>query len=123
LKRLVVCCDGTWNRPDEVSQGVAAPTNVAKISLALADQDEAGNQQLLHYVAGVGTRRAERFVGGAFGVGLSRNVQDGYRFLVDNYEPGTSSTSSASVVAPTPLAARSGSFGTPASCGPSTSIG
>jgi uncharacterized protein (DUF2235 family) len=71
-----------------VSQGVAAPTNVAKISLALADQDDSGNPQLLHYEAGVGTRRGERFIGGAFGVGLSRNVQECYRFIVENYEPG-----------------------------------
>jgi uncharacterized protein (DUF2235 family) len=88
VKRLIVCCDGTWNRPDEVSEGVAAPTNVAKISLALADEDDAGNPQLLHYEAGVGTRRGERLLGGAFGVGLSRNVQECYRFLVDTYEPG-----------------------------------
>ena len=71
-----------------MSQGLPAPTNVAKISLALADQDDAGNPQLLHYETGVGTRRGERFVGGAFGVGLSRNVQQCYRFLVDTYEPG-----------------------------------
>jgi uncharacterized protein (DUF2235 family) len=88
VKRLVVCCDGTWNRPDQTKQGVAAPTNVAKISLALADEDDAGDPQVLYYEAGVGTRRRERFLGGAFGVGLSRNVQDCYRFLVDCYEPG-----------------------------------
>jgi uncharacterized protein (DUF2235 family) len=86
MKRLVVCCDGTWNRPDEVSQGVSAPTNVARF--ALADTDAEGNVQLLHYQAGVGTRRGERIVGGAFGVGLSRNILDSYRFLVDNYVPG-----------------------------------
>jgi len=88
VKRLVVCCDGTWNRPDQTKQGLAAPTNVAKIALALADADDAGNPQVLHYEAGVGTRRGERFVGGVFGIGLSRNVQDCYRFVVDNYEPG-----------------------------------
>lgn len=88
MKRLVICCDGTWNRPDQVDQGVAAPTNVAKLSLALADDDEAGNPQLLHYQAGVGTRRRERLLGGGFGVGLSRNVQECYRFIVDTYEPG-----------------------------------
>ncbi len=71
-----------------MSQGVAAPTNVAKIALALADRDDGGNLQLLHYEAGVGTRRGERLIGGAFGVGLSRNVQECYRFLVDTYEPG-----------------------------------
>lgn len=61
---------------------------MAKIALALADEDDAGNPQLLHYEAGVGTRRHERLLGGAFGVGLSRNVQECYRFLVDNYERG-----------------------------------
>ena len=88
MKRLIVCCDGTWNRPDHVDQGVAAPTNVAKLALALADQDDAGNPQVLHYEAGVGTRRWEHVLGGGLGVGLSRNVQDCYRFLVDSYEPG-----------------------------------
>lgn len=86
MKRLIVCCDGTWNRPDEVKDGVAAPTNVAKIALAFADEDGSGHEQRLHYQTGVGTRRGERFVGGAFGVGLSRNILDCYRFLVDNYE-------------------------------------
>src|SRR5919202_2136476 len=88
MKRLVVCCDGTWNRPDQVSQGVAAPTNVAKVALAHAGADADGNPQVLHYEAGVGTRRGEHVLGGAIGVGLSRNVQDCYRFLVDHYEPG-----------------------------------
>jgi uncharacterized protein (DUF2235 family) len=88
VKRLIVCCDGTWNRPQEVSDGVPAPTNVAKLALALADVDREGNEQRLHYQAGVGTRRFERFAGGAFGFGLSRNILACYRFLVDNYEPG-----------------------------------
>jgi uncharacterized protein (DUF2235 family) len=88
MKRLVVCCDGTWNRPDHIDQGVAAPTNVAKVALAVADQDDAASPQLLHYQAGVGTRRWERLAGGGFGVGLSRNVQECYRFVVDNYAPG-----------------------------------
>jgi uncharacterized protein (DUF2235 family) len=88
MKRLVVCCDGTWNRPDHIDQGVAAPTNVAKLALAVADHDDAGNPQLLHYEAGVGTRRFEHLLGGGFGVGLSRNVKECYRFLVENYAPG-----------------------------------
>jgi uncharacterized protein (DUF2235 family) len=88
MKRLVVCCDGTWNRPDHVDRGVAAPTNVAKLALAVADRDADGVEQVLHYEAGVGTRRSERLLGGGFGYGLSRNVLDAYRFLVDAYEPG-----------------------------------
>src|SRR5436190_11737119 len=82
-KRLVVCCDGTWNRPDQV-----APTNVAKLTVGVAREDDRGRAQLVHYQAGVGTRRFERLRGGAFGFGLSRNVRDCYRFLVETYEPG-----------------------------------
>jgi uncharacterized protein (DUF2235 family) len=85
---LVVCCDGTWNRPDQTKHGVAAPTNVSKVALAVARQDAHGTEQLLHYEPGVGTRRFERIRGGAFGLGLSRNVRNCYRFLVENYEPG-----------------------------------
>jgi uncharacterized protein (DUF2235 family) len=87
-KRLVVCCDGTWNRPDQMESGVAAPTNVAKIALAVPREGPDGVPQLLHYHPGVGTRRFERLRGGAFGFGISRNVRDCYRFLVENYEPG-----------------------------------
>jgi hypothetical protein len=87
-KRLVVCCDGTWNRPDQLAGGVAAPTNVTKVALAVVREDTMATGQLLHYEAGVGTRRFERIRGGAFGLGLSRNVRHCYRFLVENYEPG-----------------------------------
>ena len=88
MKRLVVCCDGTLNPPQQIKRGVSAPTNVAKFALALAERDADGHEQRLHYEAGVGTRRRERLLGGAFGIGLSRNVRECYRFLVDNYEPG-----------------------------------
>jgi uncharacterized protein (DUF2235 family) len=87
-RRLVVCCDGTWNEPDRNSRGGGGPTNVTKLALGVAGQDAEGNEQLIHYEKGVGTRRFERFSGGAFGFGLSRNVIDGYRFLVEAYDPG-----------------------------------
>ncbi|RDH75682.1 DUF2235 domain-containing protein [Mycolicibacterium moriokaense] len=82
-KRLVLCCDGTWNSPDQ-----QAPTNVTKIALAVAPFDSTGREQRTFYHRGVGTDKWERFRGGAFGVGLSRNVRDAYRFLVQNYDPG-----------------------------------
>jgi uncharacterized protein (DUF2235 family) len=81
VKRLVVCCDGTWNRPDEES-----PTNVAKMALAVAEED-GDAKQLVLYHRGVGTGRFDRVRGGAFGWGLSRNVRDCYRYVVDHYEP------------------------------------
>ncbi len=97
-KRLVVCCDGTWNRPDQVTSAappgggakvtVSAPTNVAKLALVVRPQDASGMRQCMYYHPGVGTTRGERLRGGAFGLGLARNVRDAYRYLVDCYEPG-----------------------------------
>jgi uncharacterized protein (DUF2235 family) len=87
-RRLVVCCDGTWNQPDEVTDGLRAPTNVAKLALGVPDSGRDGTPQLLFYQHGVGTRRFEHVRGGAFGYGLSRNVRECYRFIVENYRPG-----------------------------------
>jgi uncharacterized protein (DUF2235 family) len=84
-KNLVVCCDGTWNIPDETRGSVAAPTNVAKLALAVA-QDQA--TQRLYYEPGVGTAPDERIVGGAFGYGLSHNIRNCYAYLAANYDDG-----------------------------------
>jgi uncharacterized protein (DUF2235 family) len=87
-KRLIVCCDGTWNTADQAKAGHPSPTNVTKLALSIADEDSAGSRQCVYYHSGVGTSRRERLSGGAFGVGLSGNVFDAYRFLIDNYESG-----------------------------------
>lgn len=83
MKRLIVCCDGTWSTQDQKS-----PTNVVKLHRAITDAGEDGTRQVAAYVQGVGTKMWQRLAGGAFGWGLSQNVQEGYRFLVDNFEPG-----------------------------------
>ena len=82
-KRLVVCCDGTWNFPDQ-----QFPTNVTKVALAIAPVDSKDTEQRTFYHRGIGSNRRERIRGGAFGFGLSRDVCDTYRFIVHNYEPG-----------------------------------
>jgi uncharacterized protein (DUF2235 family) len=84
-KTLVVCCDGTWNQPDEQRHGTKEPTNVAKLAVAVA-REEGG--QRLFYEPGVGTAPSERIAGGAFGYGLSRNIRNCYRFLAQTYAPG-----------------------------------
>jgi uncharacterized protein (DUF2235 family) len=90
VKRLVVCCDGTWNTPDEVDEnGVPCPTNIVRIAQAVADEDARGTRQHLFYDKGVGTGgRLDRLIGGVFGAGVAKNVRDAYHFLVDTYEPG-----------------------------------
>jgi uncharacterized protein (DUF2235 family) len=85
-KHVVVCCDGTWNTPDELRDGVAEPTNVAKLALAVITGE--GSGQVVFYEPGVGTTPDDRVLGGAFGYGLSANIRNAYRFLARTYEPG-----------------------------------
>jgi uncharacterized protein (DUF2235 family) len=83
VKRLVVLCDGTWNRADK-----PAVTNVCKLRDAVDESEDAAIRQYVKYEEGVGTLPWEKIRGGMFGVGLSRNVRDCYEFLVEKYEPG-----------------------------------
>lgn len=107
-KNLVVCCDGTWNDPDELRDHVAKPTNVAKLALALvSDVDKSAGQQsqLMHYEPGVGTTADERLIGGAFGYGLSRSSETGIGFWPRTMHRAIACTCSASAGVPIPPAA------------------
>jgi uncharacterized protein (DUF2235 family) len=89
MKRLVLCCDGTWNTADQQHNGSPCPTNVVKLAFRVAKHDAAGVPQVIFYDQGVGTGNyADRLTGGAFGDGLEDNIHDAYRFLIANYEPG-----------------------------------
>lgn len=89
MKRLVLCLDGTWNRADQEHGGVPCPTNVAQFAFRVANR--AGSVvQVAYYDQGVGTtgNLLDRFSGGAFGEGLNENIEQAYRFLIANFEPG-----------------------------------
>ncbi|WP_148570907.1 DUF2235 domain-containing protein [Nocardioides caldifontis] len=88
MKRLVIACDGTWNKADQQKDGKPCPTNVCKVAQRIAEVAPDGVRQEVYYAAGVGTEWGERLRGGAFGFGLSREVQKAYRFLVDHFEEG-----------------------------------
>jgi uncharacterized protein (DUF2235 family) len=90
MKRIVICCDGTWNKPDENQEGVPCPTNVTKLAQALLPQDSQGVEQLLFYDVGVGTSGSfwKRLFDGATGTGISQNILEAYRFLIREYQPG-----------------------------------
>ncbi|MBD3671474.1 MAG: DUF2235 domain-containing protein [Gammaproteobacteria bacterium] len=96
-KRIILCCDGTWNEAERLdNESRQYATNVLKTVRALSPVDEAtGIQQLIFYQPGIGTsgvgqflRTLGRFIGGCSGLGISRNIQDCYRFLANNYVPG-----------------------------------
>jgi uncharacterized protein (DUF2235 family) len=89
MKRLVLCCDGTWNRADQEQSGTPCPTNVVKLAYRVAKVGATGISQIIFYDQGVGTGNAvDRLSGGAFGDGLEDNIFDAYRFLIANFEPG-----------------------------------
>ena len=95
MKRLVICCDGTWNRLD-----ARDGTNVARLAEAILGTalraDGGAVTQVTYHLDGVGSgrgaarlaRAADRILGGAFGWGLDALIEEAYRFLVLNYEPG-----------------------------------
>ena len=90
MKRIVLCCDGTWNTADQVNEkGVLCSTNVIKMAVRAKKHADDGTQQIVYYDQGVGTGNVmDRMIGGAFGDGLEGNIHDAYRFLIANYEPG-----------------------------------
>jgi uncharacterized protein (DUF2235 family) len=84
-RKLIVCCDGTWNEPYQEG----APTNVVKMVRAIRPVDAQGVPQIIFYHPGVGTGNwLDRFMGGTMGFGLSANVQSAYDFLASNFVDG-----------------------------------
>lgn len=81
-KRLVVCCDGTWNSPEQHHV-----TNVVRTARAVRPTDDEGVTQVVFYDWGIGSY-GDKIRGGMLGAGIDKNVQDAYRFLVHNYSHG-----------------------------------
>jgi uncharacterized protein (DUF2235 family) len=100
-KKLVVCCDGTWNTPRTetnifrtyrfLRERLDMPTEVThKAGVRTCGGKAAdGSEVVLFYDAGVGTDWFSRLLGGGAGVGLSDNVRDAYHFLGHNFVPGS----------------------------------
>lgn len=57
-KRIVICCDGTWQSATGLDRKTGAASNVAKLCQILASAGTEGGkeyQQVVYYDAGVGT--------------------------------------------------------------------
>ena len=90
MKRIIICCDGTWNSPDKTEGDILCQTNIVKIAQAIKDISEDGVRQLTYYDPGIGTSggKLKRIIDGATGSGISKNILDAYKFLIMNYEIG-----------------------------------
>src|ERR1700722_13936861 len=81
-KKIILLSDGTGNSAAQVWR-----TNVWRMFQAI---DLKGDMQIAAYDDGVGTSSflPWAILGGAFGVGLQRNVIELYKFLCRNYQNG-----------------------------------
>ncbi|KAF3941035.1 hypothetical protein ABW19_dt0202423 [Dactylella cylindrospora] len=92
FKKIILCCDGTWQAADKGFRSM--PSNVVKMSRALSRHQVAGNkeiQQIVYYQSGVATAEVGSFARklyGNLGMGLDQNVISAYYFLANNYDPG-----------------------------------
>ena len=84
-KRIVICADGTWNRPEEDLEK-DFPTNVLRLARAIKPFASDQLPQQVFYDWGVGSYH-DKVVGGATGKGLHKNIVDNYRYIVQNYAP------------------------------------
>src|SRR5215813_4003488 len=89
-KNIVICCDGTGEQFGDQN------SNVIKLFSALDLDDPA--RQIAFYHPGLGTMGARnalsrlakwwtKILGLAFGYGITSDIGDAYRFLMDNFEP------------------------------------
>ena len=85
-KRLVICADGTWNRPEK-NPDKDFPTNVLKLARAIKPIGSDKVPQQVFYDWGVGSY-SDRISGGITGKGINKNIMDDYRYIVQNYAPG-----------------------------------
>jgi uncharacterized protein (DUF2235 family) len=83
-KNIILCSDGTGNKGIK-DRG----TNVFKLFESI-DLHNSRQKQIVFYDDGVGTSKIKpiTILGGAFGLGLSRNVRQLYTDLVRCYKPG-----------------------------------
>lgn len=87
MKRLIVCCDGTWDDADNKS----LDTNVFRMAQAIHGfQHTGGVFQIVLYLRGVGTTglKADTLIEGMTGFGVDDNIRSAYQFIAQNYIPG-----------------------------------
>lgn len=91
-KRVIVCCDGTW-QDGIVVDARWKYTNILRLSRALNHEDTRTNPatpQVVFYQTGIGSEHNfySEYIQGATGASLGEKVQEAYGFISQNYQPG-----------------------------------
>ena len=85
IRRLALFLDGTWSTEEDRTNVFNAYTATKEGSYQMGNDSIV---QLRYYDQGVGTSMFDSFSGGAFGIGLDKNIMQAYNWLVDHYEDG-----------------------------------
>ena len=91
MKRIVVCSDGTWNRPGIKDGDKNVESNVQLLYKCIAKNGLDGTKQSKAYDSGVGSSTyslRDKILGGIAGAGIDKNIRDLYTFILMNYEKG-----------------------------------
>lgn len=90
MKKIVICIDGTWNKPIDPRHDPAvhksANTNVYKLKELLVSDAS----QKVFYLAGVGTSdsKIRNLFEGYTGTGTTKLIKEAYIYLIHTYNPG-----------------------------------
>src|SRR5262245_24310347 len=88
MKRIVICFDGTWNKPGDeaLPPEERVESQVSRFSRSVAAIGDDNVEQVKWYNQGVGTHWYDKITGGAFGAGLDLHIITGYQRLAELYE-------------------------------------
>ncbi|KAH9837212.1 uncharacterized protein C8Q71DRAFT_757195 [Rhodofomes roseus] len=91
-KRLIVCCDGTW-QDGIVVNAKWKYTNVLRLARTIRHSDERLNPpvaQIVFYQSGIGSAHNlySEVIDGTTGASLGDKLEEAYSFLAQNYHPG-----------------------------------
>ncbi|KAJ7169841.1 hypothetical protein C8R46DRAFT_214095 [Mycena filopes] len=91
-KRIIVCCDGTWQ--DGVStENRQSYTNILRLARTINHEDDRFHPpipQVVYYQSGIGSEKGfySQYVVGTTGGTLADKVEEAYAFIAHNYFPG-----------------------------------
>lgn len=85
-KNIIICLDGTWNKPDEKPHKESEETNVRNLWEILEKSQL--DKQVVYYDEGVGSHWYDRIRGGVSGRGLAKNIREAYFELCKTYDRG-----------------------------------
>ncbi|MGA4853971.1 DUF2235 domain-containing protein [Acinetobacter haemolyticus] len=85
MKRIIICIDGTWNKPN--GEDTREDTNVCKISKLIIND---GINQKVEYLKGVGTSKYPwvNWFEGYSGTGTTEKILKSYEWLINNFDLG-----------------------------------